>query len=204
MASPDPYDAILIKPGGAALLTAADRQQLETMGGHFDPDLGGVVFAETSVPATIGDFMTKTGLKGQRVRVDYDPEWFTPPSPEPVWENLPPDWDGLPPVIDGLLPLRWLWVCSPSENQGRPFDVMWLGDEMWSTKDRKYTPAQALALGWKILATSAEVLDMTHKRVDEANAKRLDRATKEFLAKDFDGSALQVAMITGRISLRAV
>ena len=204
MATPELYHAVLIKPADASPLADEHRKHMESLGGHFDGELGGVVFADTSFPVTIAEFMTKTGMKGQRVQLAYDPEWYAPPSPEPVWENLPPVWDGLPPVIGDLMPLRWLWVCCPTLNEGRPFDVLWLGDDMWSTKDRKFTPAQAVEMGWTILATSAEVLDMTHKRIDEANAKHQDRATKEFLSKDFDGAALQVAIATGRIGLRAV
>ena len=198
------YDAILIKPADGSPLAEELRAEMERLGGHFDAALTGIVFAETSFPAPIVPLMKQHGLKGQRVKVDYDPEWFTPPAPEPVWENLPQDWDGLPPVIGDMLPLRWLWVCCPDINEGRPFDVMWLGDDKWSTRDRKFTVEDALSQGWTILATSGEVLDMTHKRMDDANAKRLDRAAKDAIAQDFDGSALQVAMATGRIGLRAV
>lgn len=200
----DFYDAILIKPGDGTPLMAVDRDHMAALGGHYDPDWAGMIFPQTQFPATIAHYMKTHGLKGARVKVAYDPEWYSPPMPEPVWEKLPAQWDGLPPIIDNLPPLRWLWVCSPSHNNGKPFDVMWLGDEKWSTKDHKYTPTQALALGWHILATSAEVLDMTHKRMDQANAKRLDRAAKDAIANDFEGSALQVAHVTGRTKTSAM
>jgi len=197
-ADADLYKVILIKPA-AASLPAVIRMELEKMGGHFDADLDGIVFLDGCVPATIPAYMSANGLKAQRAKVIYDPEWFTPPSPEPVWEKLPPVWDGQPPVIDNLPPLRWLWVMCPHQNGGKPFDVMWLGDGAWSTKDRKFTVAEIVEQGWKILATSGEVLDMTRKRMDQANARRIGKAAKEILANDFDGSALQVAIITGRV-----
>ena len=197
-ADADLYKVILIKPENAPL-SAVIRMEMEKMGGHFDSDLQGIVFLDGGVPATIPAYMAANDLKAQRAQVIYDPEWFTPPSPEPVWETLPAQWNGHPPVIDDLPPLRWLWVCSPAQNDGKPFDIMWLGDGNWSTKDRKFTVAQIVEQGWKILATSGEVLDMTRKRMDQANTQRIGKAAKEILANDFDGSALQVAIITGRI-----
>jgi len=194
------YKVILIKHAEGQPLVASVRTAMEKAGGYFDLDLRGVVFLDGAVPATIAEFMRAHGLKAQRVQVLYDPEWFAAPSPEPIWEKLPGDWDGLPITIDDLPPLRWLWVRCPALNSGTPFDIMWLGDGMWSTKDRKYKPEEILAQQWTLLATSGEVVEMTQKRVDDANAKRMDRATKDALSNDFEGSALQVALVTGRIT----
>ena len=199
------YDAILILFPDGTPLAAEDCDHMASLGGYYDEKLAGMVFADTNFPAAMPDYMTMRGLKGRRIQVDYDPEWFAPPWPDPVWEDLPAVWDGTPPVIGNMLPLRWLWVCSPDQNDGHPFDVLWLGDDKWTRQSGgKFTPQQAVEQHWKILATSAEVLDMAHKRLDEANAKRLDRASKDAIANDFAGTALQVAMTTGRISLRAV
>ena len=105
--SDDLYDAVLIQAQDGHSLTDQQRRDMAEMGGHGDEDLGGMVFAATSFPAAIAGYMKKHQLRGSRVQVGYDPEWFAPPSPPPHWEDLPPSWDGTPPVIGDLMPLRW-------------------------------------------------------------------------------------------------
>ena len=205
MAGGDNYEAVLVLDGDGSPLPQDLVSQLQSLGGYFDPALNGVVFATSGFPASIVNVMKQRRLKAGRVELDYDPDWHRPPGPDPVWEKLPALWDGHPPVIAGMLPLRWLWVCCPSLNDGHPFDILWLGDGNWTTQDgNKYTPQNVLDQNWTLLATSGEVLDMSHKRMDDANARRLNRTHKDAIAQDFAGSALQVAMITGRISLHPV
>ena len=205
MAGSDLYEAVLVLGGDGTPLPPDLVGQMQSLGGYFDATLQGVVFATSGFPASVVPLMKQRGLKAGRVELDYDPDWYRPPGPDPVFETLPTPWDGHPPVIGTLLPLRWLWVCCPTLNNGQPFDVLWLGDGNWTTQDgHKYPPQAILDQAWTLLATSGEVLDMSHKRMDEANARRLNRANKEAIAQDFAGSALQVAMATGRVALRSV
>ena len=209
MGTTESYEAVLIRRGDGAPIDQGAVDYLDSGGYHFDPTLGGYVTAagpggRISLPASFAVFLPMHGLICERVTVGYNPDWFAPASPPPVWEELPEPWDGRPPFLYGL-EQDILWFQCREHNSGRPFMAryeMFPGDppETWcSYASGQFPVADVLAQGWRILATLGETVTMCRLRIDRANAARLSKDAMDAIIEDGEGCALQVGVETGRI-----
>lgn len=198
------YTVKLIKRDDGRPVGAAAQDYLVETGAIFDSELEGFVCAGPGLPMAYSVFLPMHGLTVSEVVVDYDPEWFSPPSPAPVFVYLPDPWDGRPlPSNTPGSRHELLWFLADGVNDGKPFMVNW-HKGTWEGGGTQLLPSEIVASGWKLLATSDEVLGMSYARIDAANAAHLSRAARRAIAEDIEGSALQVAIKTGRLQRAAL
>lgn len=164
-------------------------------GQHFDRDLGVFVLEAGGLPVSYAVFLPMHELCVFHASVPYNPAWFGPKSPYPVFEDVPLVFDGYPLERESTFAI--LWFLRRGDKQ--PFMANW-SNGIWHGVHGEHSPAAAVESGWQIIATPSEELGMSYVMIDEAHERRAKRAELDALSELLDGkAALRVALEAGRL-----
>jgi hypothetical protein len=189
----DLYDVNLIQGKDGAPISEYAKKKLIQHRAHYDETLQGFII-EGGLPMAYMAFLPMNNLVAKEVEIDYDIGWFQERMTKPVFDPLDQPWDGRP-VNDFSAFISWF-----DTGEGEPFLAFWVADsDHWQHKQMTASPDQALANGWRFLATAAECIDMNVYRIDVALGQRAGQAEIEKLHKQQAFAALEVAISSNRI-----
>lgn len=190
--APGTYEVDLITGKDGAPITQYARKMLTRHGAHFDEKLGGFVLYG-GMPMSYMAFLPMNSLVAREIEVDYDVRFFHPRTPMPSFSALKEAWCG-PPVNDFSAYFSWFQIAD-----GVPFAGLWDKERQeWSARGY-VSPSQAVANGWRFLATAAESIDMAAYLADVAIGQRLSKARVEDIEVGLTDAALQVAVVREKI-----
>lgn len=192
------YSVKLIRRRDGDSMSEHVRAWLASTGAYFDAKLDGFVSSGDGFPVSYAIFLPAHDLVVTDVTVDYNPEWFSPPSPAPVFERLSLPWDGCEVKTESGDPHSIVWFRAESVKDGRPFLASW-GNGNWCVNGQNFGPNEVIAGGWTIIATVGECIQMGETRIDAAHAARLGKQAIEAIIEDLEGTAFQVGIASGRL-----
>jgi hypothetical protein len=190
---PDVYNVNLIQGKDGTPISEYASKRLTDNGAHYDAKLQGFV-VEGGLPVSYMAFLPMNNLVAREIEIDYDIGWFRERLPKPSFEPMAKPWDGRP-ANDFSAYLSWFRI-----DEGEAFLALWRAESgHWQHNQIAVPPAQALADGWRFLATAAECIDMNVYRIDVALGQRRGKAHIEKMHQEHAIAALEVAIISNRI-----
>jgi hypothetical protein len=190
--APDLYEVDLITVKDGATVSEYAKKMLTQHGAIFDEHLGGFVMAG-GMPMSYMAFLPMNNLTAREIEIDYDVRFFHPRTPMPSFAALNEAWCG-PPVNDFSAYFSWFQIAG-----AEPFAGLWDKERQeWSARGY-VSPSQAVANGWRFLATAAESIDMAAYLADVAIGQHLSKARVEDIEVGLTDAALQVAIVRQKI-----